>query len=254
MTTKSPFKAAPLRTPGQSLQDEINTIIDDQVMPSLLMAFFMVVLTGYNWWFWYTKTIPSPLIMTIVTVIFISFTTWKVITSKRKLKLLKLARDGEKIVGQFLDCLREDGYTIYHDIIGDSFNIDHVAIGPTGVYTIETKSNSKPANGEARIIYDGQSLLVNGFRPDRNPIVQAKAQANWIKELLLESTGKAPTVKPVVLYPGWFIETPKGMKPEVWVLNPKALPKYLDNASKILTPEEQNLFSYHLARYIRSKV
>ena len=77
-----------------------------------------------------------------------------------------------------------------HDIVGDGFNIDHVLIGPTGVYTIETKTISKPAKGACEISYDGETICVNGLIPDRDPIVQAKAQANWLQNFLKDSTGK----------------------------------------------------------------
>lgn len=46
----------------------------------------------------------------------------------RKSKQLKLARDGEKIVGQYLDDLKEKGNCVLHDIIGENFNVDHVVL------------------------------------------------------------------------------------------------------------------------------
>jgi hypothetical protein len=55
-----------------------------------------------------------------------------------------------------------DHLIAYHDIVGDSFNVDHVVISAKGIYVIETKTYSKPASGAANITYDGQQLLVNG--------------------------------------------------------------------------------------------
>ena len=43
------------------------------------------------------------------------------------------------------------------------------------------------------------------------------------------TTGKSFAVKPVVLYPGWFVEQRPGSKRDVWVLNEKAFPKFLAN-------------------------
>ncbi len=254
MDKKSPLKAPPLRLPGQSVQDEIDKLIDDSLMPTYIFAVMMLMMCLNGWWIWYSQKIPSPFLMTVIAVLAIGYATWKIVSSKNKLKSLKLARDGERAVAQFLERLRVQGFDVYHDIIGDNFNVDHVAIGPSGVYTIETKTNSKPAKGEAKVFYDGNSITVNDFTPDRDPIVQAKAQANWIKETLKESTGKTPPVKSVVVYPGWWIDNSKAKNPEVWVLNPKALPTYLENADDVISIEDQQLFSFHLSRYIRSTI
>jgi hypothetical protein len=81
------------------------------------------------------------------------------------------------------------GYQVFHDLVGDGFNVDHVIIGPGGVYVIETKTISKPAKGESSVKYDGATITVDGNVPDRNPVAQAKAGANWIREIIKSSTG-----------------------------------------------------------------
>jgi len=39
---------------------------------------------------------------------------------------------------------------------------------------------------------------------------------------------------------------------EVWVLNPKGLPSFLENEAAILSAEDVKLASYHLSRFIRA--
>ncbi|HEX9145591.1 MAG TPA: nuclease-related domain-containing protein, partial [Candidatus Binatia bacterium] len=56
---------------------------------------------------------------------------------KRDVKALRLGRNGERDVGQKLEPLRKHGYQVFHDIIGDGFNIDHVLIGPAGIFTVQ---------------------------------------------------------------------------------------------------------------------
>lgn len=80
---------------------------------------------------------------------------------------------------------------------------------------------------DAKVIFDGERILVDGFEPDRNPVIQAKAQATWLREVLAESTGRKFPVRPVVLFPGWFVEQGKGTTREIWVLTLKALPSFL---------------------------
>jgi len=63
-------------------------------------------------------------------------------------------------------------------------------IGPAGVFTIETKTWSKPVRGTATITFDGEELKCGSNKPDRDPVIQALAQSSWMRELLKESTGK----------------------------------------------------------------
>jgi hypothetical protein len=165
---------------------------------------------------------------------------------------LKQGIEGEKAVGQYLERLRENGYHVFHDLIGTGFNIDHVLIGPAGVFTIETKTWSKPARGQAKIRFDGEHLTTAGREPERNPVVQARAQSSWLKGLLTESTGRKFDVFPVVVFPGWYIEQTNDALRNMWVLEPKALSKFLANAPQRLEPEEVKLVSFHLSRFIRA--
>jgi hypothetical protein len=127
-------------------------------------------------------------------------------------------------------------------------------IGPQGVFTVETKTISKPMRGDARVTFNGENILVNGYQPDRDPVTQARAQANWLKALLLESSGRKVAVRSVILFPGWWIEpTPASLKPDVWVLEPKALPAFIERERETLSPEDVKLLSYHLSRYVRAE-
>ena len=161
-------------------------------------------------------------------------------------------RDGEKAVGQFLECLRESGYRVFHDVVGGSFNVDHMLIGPAGIFTIETKTHSKPIRGKATVIFDGDKISVNGSAPDRDPVTQAKAQASWLRQLLIESTGRKFHVTAVISYPGWFVENKTSREAEVWVIEPKMLPGFLDHEPARLSTDNVNLASFHLSRFIRS--
>jgi nuclease-like protein len=48
---------------------------------------------------------------------------------------------GEELVGEALDGLREHGWFALHDVELGGGNIDHVLVGPAGIFTIETKSH-----------------------------------------------------------------------------------------------------------------
>jgi hypothetical protein len=48
--------------------------------------------------------------------------------------------EGEEVVGQILEGLRERGWCVIHDVSFGRGNIDHIVVGPGGIFTIETKS------------------------------------------------------------------------------------------------------------------
>lgn len=251
--SRSPLTAAPLRYAGQSLDEEIQRVLEDDVLVYLMMSVFVIIFAAYEWWKFYSNLPPQPVIFSVVALFVLAYTVRKIVFARRKLKTLRMARDGEMIVGQFLEGLRENGHRVLHDIVGENFNIDHLLVGPKGVFTVETKTMSKPTKGKPEIDYDGAQILMNGFKPDRDPVVQAKAQAYWIKELIKELTGKSITVRPVVVYPGWFInQTQKIGRPDVWVLNPKALSTFIDNSDGVLSDEDVRSFHSHLSRYVRN--
>ena len=194
-----------------------------------------------------------PCYLPPVFVIALGFFINRVFRTRPEIRRLKQARDGERAVGQYLERLRSDGYEVFHDLIGDGFNVDHVIIGPAGVFTIETKSYSKPASGPAEITFDGEQVAIGGWQPDRNPVIQARAQAGWLRALLRETTGRDFSIMPVIVYPGWFVKQDGRPKTPLWVLNPKALPQFLQHREKVLAASDIKLAAYHLSRFIRAQ-
>ncbi|MEX5219244.1 MAG: NERD domain-containing protein [Nitrospira sp.] len=194
----------------------------------------------------------NPLILTLVAIITILYAWKKVMPLKATIKNLRQGRDGERYVGQMLEELRERGYRIFHDIPGEGFNIDHVIVGPAGVFTIETKARSKPPTGRPTIEYDGNIIrLENGFGFDE-PLKQARAQARWLTNLLNDGRGRLFRARPVVVFPDWYVErTGPRRKDDVWVLNPKALGTFLDYERAALSADRIDMASNTLAQRCR---
>jgi hypothetical protein len=112
---------------------------------------------------------------------------------------------------------------------------------------------SKPDRGEAKLLFNGETVLKNGLAPDRNPIEQVSAAKSWLIQLLKESTGKRFSARAVLVYPGWYIErTAEAKNSDVWVLNPKALPGFISHSDNQISPEGVYLRPFHLGRYIRN--
>lgn len=247
---KSPLTAQPLHNPGQSLDDEINRLVVDKLFFYALLVVLPIVLALMEWWRWYMNLPPNPVIYALIATVVSPVSFFKLTRLRKQLLSLRLGRDGEKAVGQYLEDLRGKGYRVLHDISGDNFNVDHVVLAQNGIFVVETKTISKPQKGEAKISVTDDNILVNGIPMDRNPLVQAKAAASWIADLLKQSTGKAFPVKPVVVFPGWYVE---GKQKDVWVVNPKGLPTFIENERLVLRPDDVQLATYHLTRYIRAQ-
>ena len=248
---RSPLKDKPLRTPGQSALEARHRIWEDKIEEPMMWAMGTSVLALYEVCAWYFGLPRQPLAFALIAVIALAFLAWRVRAFRPKMKALEQGADGEKAVGQFLEGLRSEGYEVFHDVLGPGFNVDHVLIGPSGIFTIETKTWSKPSRGEAKVQFDGETLTAAGLLPDRNPLVQARAQVSWLTELLKESTGHSFPARGVVLFPGWYVEQQQGTTKQVWVLNPKALPEFLKREPVRLPMEEIRLARFHLSRYVR---
>ncbi len=251
--TRSPLKDKPLRNPGQSVRRARLDIVFDQLMAPLLVTTVFVTWALIEWVRYWLPVATAPWLATAIALTGAGYLGFQVRRYWPQLVALQLAEDGEKAVGQFLESLREKGYQVFHDIVTDDFNVDHVLIGPAGVFTIETKTWSKPIRGKAEIEFDGETLKAGGCTPDRDPVVQALAQAAWLKRLLTDSTGKSFPVRPVVLFPGWYVKDSRSSRKELWVLEPKALSAFLSNEPDAMTAEDAKLAAYHLSRFIREQ-
>jgi hypothetical protein len=166
---------------------------------------------------------------------------------------VRLGRDGERFVGQYLDGLRASGVRVFHDVLADGFNLDHVVVSERGIFAIETKSWTK-LDSDSRIRVEAGQLYKNGFLVNPNPIRQVVAEADWLQQLIRKSTGSQYAVRPVVLFPGWWVERmDKATKDIAWVLPHTALPKWLGYESSKLSSDEVNMIAFHLDRYIRAR-
>lgn len=252
--TRPPLKDPPLPNPGESAERMRTDLLLDGVASHFMIATFGVGiliptlprLFGYQ---------AEPIWLILFALFLIAHSVWRIARTVPSLRHFRQGIQGEKAVGQFLDRLRSDGAQVFHDIPASGFNLDHVVIHRTGVYLIETKTYSKPLARTAKVVFDGESVLVDGRKTDRNPITQVRAGARWLDGILRESTGRSFPIRPVVVFPGWWVEpTAEAKSSDVWVLNPKALPSFIKNSRDRLPSDEVSLCAFHLSRYIRGAV
>jgi hypothetical protein len=249
--SKSPLKEPLLRLPGQSIDEQMDQLFRDKVMNYALFALCFILLAMFAWIQAFNEYRINPWLMSIVAGPVIAYCAVRFWQSAKEIKRLRLGRDGERAVAEQLAIVKTQGAIIFHDLLADGFNLDHVVLSTRGVFVVETKTRSKPTRGSPSVTFDGKTLLVDGFEPERNPLTQAQGNARWLAEMLRASTGKEFPVRAVVLFPGWFVErSPKGCS--VWVLNPQALPSFIQHEPIRIKESDLHLAAFHLARYIRA--
>jgi hypothetical protein len=122
--------------------------------------------------------------------------------------------NGERITGLWLGRLPESWF-VFHDVpVGArGANIDHVVIGPGGVFTINTKN----LTGSIRV--NPRSIVHNGFRTDFLP--KATAEAHRAARLLSAAVGKPVEVRSLlaILADEWIV---KRLPDDVYVGGPRS--------------------------------
>jgi hypothetical protein len=209
---RSPLTSQLLRGPGESLRNQLDKDsdkLDDFFFIMVIVAVIALGLLGalvstsygkiFMWQLW-SLAICYVLMMTMLSLRF-----YRLVRHRQD---MYLGLDGELAVGQELNLLMLDGYRVFHDFPADNFNIDHIVIGPNGVFAVETKGRAKPVKGDVNIIYDGEGLKFPTHY-ESEPLEQAKRQAAWLAKWLTSAVGSQVAVKPVLVFPGWFIERKK---------------------------------------------
>lgn len=251
---RSPLKTSPLRLPGQSGDERIHEL-RDTFYEDVTVTLCLVTMALMQWVQWWFELPPRPIPVTVLALSAIVYVWKKGVPLKQMIGNLKLGRDGERVVGQMLEQLRQYGYRVFHDIPGDGWNIDHVIVGPGGIFTIETKMRSKPAQGNSKILYDGHTIKIGHGQPVNNPLTQARAQATWLGKLLNDGRTVTFAVHPVVVFPEWYVEqTGPRNKNDVWVLNPKMLVSCLAQKPRVLSDDRIDAAAHALTQHSRRPV
>jgi Holliday junction resolvase-like predicted endonuclease len=124
---------------------------------------------------------------------------------------------GEEHVGGLLDELSEEGWHVIHDASFDYGNVDHIVLGTSGVFTVETKSRQ----GEIRVRTIHGAIL---------------RQAQEQRETLERLTGEQ--VEPLVVFSRAWVDKPLARRRGVRVIPARMLLAYLRRHATTLTLEQ----------------
>jgi hypothetical protein len=230
--SRSPFKEKLLRPAGEGLRLRIEEIRDEimerglVLVTALVAPILVIVATDTRSW------ALNVIIGSLVSVVGYGAAFWqwrKVKGLRNELRNSRLGFDGERYVAEKLSTLSSQGYRIYHDFVFDmkpggeasTFNIDHIVIGTTGVFALETKTYRQP-NGELPEGHESYKVtassdhlhLPKGYRTAK-PMAQARRNAEDLSAWLSGSSPEKVPVVPVVVMPGWYVTDDKSGKVRV---------------------------------------
>lgn len=150
----------------------------------------------------------------------------------------KGARGEERVAG-FLDLLPGD-WDVFHDYAVGGYHVDHVVVGPAGVFAIETKN----WNGELRV--ESGELLYNGRLPDRSPLGQTGRQADSVGARL-KSIGCECEVVPVLCMASDAFTSSPLMAGRVTLVNSSNVVEWLAGQPAVLSQADQERVAQLLA-------
>jgi hypothetical protein len=254
-----------LRPAGYFLQQQLSDLWD-QLMYVVVQTFAAGVVTGITVVTFYpliaalakggfslAQILASPksYVVYCAALVGIGGTLWTVrgflLVSKyyEDMRKRRFGLRGEQAVAEKLmdPELAAAGYVAFHDMPCEKgkvkWNVDHVVVGPGGVFVLETKARWKrDGTGKAdanKALFDGLSLTLGGWT-DREVVEQVQRNAEWVRGLIREYAPEGILVQPVIVVPGWYVES-LGNYP-VKAMNAKYLVGYLAGSKPVHEAKE----------------
>lgn len=157
----------------------------------------------------------------------------------------------EQFTGRELDQTMLDGCRVFHDVPITYGNVDHVVVGESGVFAIETKSIRKVKTGQQKIVVDKAAGIIQF--PHKNwkiPVDQLETIKNQLKTFLSRSTGEPVDIEVLLALPGWFIDRNQGNGSNL-VFNPKNSRNLFTAKPAKLSAKRIEQIAYQLERECR---
>ena len=253
---RMPFEVKKIRRrPGQSAGEHWRAIVDkslDNSIPLLMLAVLFLLLPLFQR---LNVVYPVWLCVMLACGVFL-WIYLKVKKTQRETQSWRLGENGEQYVGQTLEKdMRPLGYDVFHDVVikkgKRQFNLDHVLIGPNGVYVVETKAWRKPGKGSPEIEYKDGHLYKMGQEIKDDAVREVISLAKTANTLFLELTGRAYYVKPILVIAGWFCKCGSRRDAQFLLLNEKQVANWVqkDTPQHVPDPKDLDLLRVKLEQY-----
>jgi len=208
-----------------------------QIIVIFLVFYFLVFGLGYLLGLSINKQ-PYSLIMVLIFIVAILVVVRLTNRISEKLEREKInfrkGATGEALVGYILEGFPDD-YRIINDLTTPFGNIDHVVVGPSGVYVIDTK------NWKGVVTADGNGELLMNGKPTQKPEAKNLSRTVMsIKEKIKVLAALDPYVQGVLAFPSAWVEAKWGTTGYVDCINDEQLYDYIveNKKGKKLTQKE----------------
>jgi len=169
-----------------------------------------VFLLFANNWVMPTWVLVFLILGAMAAVGFTAWFTFQALHFGRKALLSRQRFLGKRMVHEALNEMTVEKYMIVEDMELDGLPLDHVVIGPSGVFLLETQTvmqhRSPFESGDAyQASYDGRSMVFRRRRINGS-LDGVRKKGAKLAEWLFEKVGEEIEIKSVLVVPGWRIE------------------------------------------------
>lgn len=247
---KSPVPGQLLRQAGQSLREEFDRLCEDRLMPYVFIPFFFLLIFAVESVQKIGRQPLSPQFWLIMSILITAYSGFQIFRLRPRLRRLRQGERGERRVAEILDRIRGKGFVAYHDLQEKGFNIDHVVVGPTGIYAIETKAWN--VFGSRTINYFGENdLVIGGKITLGRPLQGARGSARAVRLQLEEHLHERYAVKALLVFLGDWRINREAIDTDVDIITANRLENYLEWQQPELTRKEIERVCSHLERSAR---
>ncbi len=255
LSTHSRFADSIMSEAAQRLRDELSELSRKQSTYLGAALVFVVMYTvgaafkspnlfeGYPEWQLYG--------LLAVLVAAAAFAAWRLLRTVLAWREVRYMRDASIAVGHQLQRLAASHGRTYHDVPTAFGMVDHVLIGPGGIYAVNVIARRHRGSGMAHL--KAGVLEFSGVKTAPDIATRVTATRRLEKELSKQA-GRPVRVRSVIATPGWTIDRQED--PDHLLVNERTLPMirgWKDPADHLMDDEVQRLQSYLTERCKRSE-
>jgi len=146
-------------------------------------------------------------------------------------RFFKGARGEEKVAGILASL--PDAYHVFNDFAAGRAHVDHVVVGPGGVFSVETKT------WRGVVSVEESRILLNGQLPDRDPLAQTVKEAQLVRSVLAAKGWDGP-VTPVLVFASDSFAAHRANVRGVIVINSNELKAGFASERVVIPPAERD--------------
>lgn len=190
-------------------------------------AFAGVFLLGFSLSLWMFASKGAGAVCTVLSLVWTAVSLLKGV--RRIESFYKGARGEEKVAGIIRSFSPQ--YHVFNDFVAQGRHVDHVVVGPTGVYAVETK------NWRGRVTEEEGHILVDGHLPSRSPLAQVVKESQLVKTTLAKA-GWTGDVTPILVFASDTFTARVAEIGAVVVMNSCEMKKCFDAGREVLSSAE----------------